>query len=834
MASNTSGSVRIGKTLVVLMLTFALLASSAYLLRGPLMLATLRVVLLDYGISLHDLKGLGISPSGMRIASLHISLPGAEARSTVENLQVDFTLRELLKGELREVTLTRADLHIAIPDSPSNSAFAAPEIKPILAMLVNFPIARVHVESLALSPWLEEASLNIQRNLQEVFATIESEEIRLEMRANWHDMDFVSSHFIPENDISSRSMDPGTLSANVRIRYQGGQALNLDFSALETNSGTSLDLEGDVNLAWVAAYARTQANVPAAFGELDGELALRAGVLLATDTTAAHQLTVQISPSALQLPFRNELILLKIERFGLDGECTASGECHLSQNIELSGTTQSGKPLNLGPTLTGNRQGQVLRANGLKLQGPWDVQTTADGLRVDLLPGFDIALTQMEIDTLETIDTSLHVEERLTLQWDYADTWHLNGTSAALRATEIHFGETQSSAALTLRDIRASGRLSDLPATNLSISTGLSVLSTNALPFTLRSPEVLAQIEFDNNIYSLSADIRVAEREVMHADVDFDYMRGAGSADLRIPRLEFGADAGSFAYMFASRGFAADIVAGSLEANAALSIHRSDSGVIQFNGPLHAQVHDLSGFVDETAIVGVSADLQAILQDDFALQSSAPTMLTVKSIDPGVAVQNIVAEIQFDTGANTFSLAGLEASLFSGSVRSEGGIFALDKPQGTLQLQLDKINLADILTLSAYEGVTASGLVSGTLPVSLRDGSVSIAEGSLFAEFPGGNIRYSGSGEVSGNAALDFVNKTLSNYQYDVMETGVDYLPNGDLALAVQLQGTNPDSNSGQRINLNLNISDNIPTLLRSLQAGRTITEAVEQQLQRR
>jgi hypothetical protein len=66
------------------------------------------------------------------------------------------------------------------------------------------------------------------------------------------------------------------------------------------------------------------------------------------------------------------------------------------------------------------------------------------------------------------------------------------------------------------------------------------------------------------------------------------------------------------------------------------------------------------------------------------------------------------------------------------------------------------------------------------------------------------------------------------------METGVDYLPNGDLALAVQLQGTNPDTNSGQRINLNLNISDNIPTLLRSLQAGRTITEAVEQQLQRR
>ena len=834
MASNTSASARIGKTLFVLMLTFALLASSAYLLRGPLMLATLRAVLFDYGITLHDMQGLGISPSSMRIASLHMSLPGAEARSSVENLQVDFTLGELLKGELRDVTLTRADLHMATPDSPPDSPFAAPDIKPILAMLVNFPIAKVHVKSLALSPWLEEASLSIQRNFQEFIANVESDGMHIEIISNWNDMEFVSTNLIPEKDISLRSITHGTFSANLRVHYQGSQALNLNFSARETNTGASLDMDGNANLATVAAYAREKPSVPAALGEFNGELALRGGALLAGDAKYPHQFDIQISPSALQLSFRNELILLEIEKFGLEGECTASGECHLSQNIQLSGATQSGNSLNLSPTAAGDTQYRVLSVNGLQLSGPWDVQTIADGLQVDLLPGFDISLAHLKVDTLDTIDTSLHVEERLTLAWDTVDSWDLNGTSATLRATEIHFGETLTSAALTLRDLTASGSLSDLPATNLSVNAGFNVLSTNALPFTLRSPEVFALVELENGFYSIGAEIRVAEREVMNADVRFDYMRGEGSADLRIPRLEFAADGGSFSSLFASHAFAADIVAGSLEADAALSIHRSDSGVIQFNGPVHAQFHDLSGFVDETAIVGVNADLQAILQDDFALQSSAPTTLTVKSIDPGVAVQNIAAQIQFDTGANTFSLAGLEASLFSGSVRSEGGIFALDKPEGTLQLHLEKINLTDILTLSAYEGVTASGLVSGTLPVSLRDGSVTIAAGALFAEFPGGNIRYSGSGEVSGNAALDFVNKTLNNYQYDVMETGVNYLPNGDLALAVQLQGTNPDTNPGQRINLNLNISDNIPNLLRSLQAGRTITEAVEQQLQRR
>jgi len=36
---------------------------------------------------------------------------------------------------------------------------------------------------------------------------------------------------------------------------------------------------------------------------------------------------------------------------------------------------------------------------------------------------------------------------------------------------------------------------------------------------------------------------------------------------------------------------------------------------------------------------------------------------------------------------------------------------------------------------------------------------------------------------------------------------------------------------TGQQINLNLNISDNIPALLQSLQASRSITDALEQRL---
>jgi len=60
------------------------------------------------------------------------------------------------------------------------------------------------------------------------------------------------------------------------------------------------------------------------------------------------------------------------------------------------------------------------------------------------------------------------------------------------------------------------------------------------------------------------------------------------------------------------------------------------------------------------------------------------------------------------------------------------------------------------------------------------------------------------------------------------MNTEVFYDEGGELLLSVQLQGLNPDMNNGQEINLNVNITDNIPSLLKSLQASRVITDELE------
>ena len=97
---------------------------------------------------------------------------------------------------------------------------------------------------------------------------------------------------------------------------------------------------------------------------------------------------------------------------------------------------------------------------------------------------------------------------------------------------------------------------------------------------------------------------------------------------------------------------------------------------------------------------------------------------------------------------------------------------------------------------------------------------------------PGGTIRYTPANPIpSSNPSIQLVNDALSNYQFTTLNTDVFYDGNGDLRLAVQLQGTNPDMNNGQAINLNVNITDNIPTLIRSLRASRVIIDALEQSL---
>ncbi len=73
--------------------------------------------------------------------------------------------------------------------------------------------------------------------------------------------------------------------------------------------------------------------------------------------------------------------------------------------------------------------------------------------------------------------------------------------------------------------------------------------------------------------------------------------------------------------------------------------------------------------------------------------------------------------------------------------------------------------------------------------------------------------------------------QALSNFQYETLTASVDYSKDGDLKLQMQLTGRNPDMESNRPIVLNLGVENNIPQMLKSLQAARAVEEILERRL---
>ena len=80
----------------------------------------------------------------------------------------------------------------------------------------------------------------------------------------------------------------------------------------------------------------------------------------------------------------------------------------------------------------------------------------------------------------------------------------------------------------------------------------------------------------------------------------------------------------------------------------------------------------------------------------------------------------------------------------------------------------------------------------------------------------------------TGDSQLGLVNSALSNFQFESLVSDVSYSENGDLVLKMTMKGVNPDLDPTQPVILNLAVENNIPQLLRSLQATRSIEDILD------
>lgn len=80
-------------------------------------------------------------------------------------------------------------------------------------------------------------------------------------------------------------------------------------------------------------------------------------------------------------------------------------------------------------------------------------------------------------------------------------------------------------------------------------------------------------------------------------------------------------------------------------------------------------------------------------------------------------------------------------------------------------------------------------------------------------------------------SSLGLATTALSNFEYESLEADVSYSKAGNLTLQMQIKGRNPELDDGRPIVLNLGVENNVPQMLKSLQAARAVEEILEERL---
>lgn len=259
------------------------------------------------------------------------------------------------------------------------------------------------------------------------------------------------------------------------------------------------------------------------------------------------------------------------------------------------------------------------------------------------------------------------------------------------------------------------------------------------------------------------------------------------------------------------RGYFTD-AAGEIEGSARL---RFGGGALSGEGAVSAR-----DFGFQTLSVSRVEGVNGRVEFDDLLSLSTPPhqVVTIERIDPGIALEDGRVAFQL--------LGGREARLEEAAWPFMGGRLSVDParwtiadPSRTLSVSAERIDLARLTEAFGSRDIQATGTVSGRFPIVFDGAAVRIRDARLMADEAGGTLRYTGAvGERAGstNDTVQMAFDALENFQFSVLEIGMDGNVAGDILVSVKLEGRNPDVLEGAPFAFNVAIDSKLAQLLQS------------------
>ena len=247
-------------------------------------------------------------------------------------------------------------------------------------------------------------------------------------------------------------------------------------------------------------------------------------------------------------------------------------------------------------------------------------------------------------------------------------------------------------------------------------------------------------------------------------------------------------------------------------------------------GSVQVGLDAVAAFHGDTALTGLSTKLSATI-DTRNGHAFEPATLSLDLLDVGLPISEITADFEIDADLTSVQVDAVSMGILGGSLRADPFNYSLAATANAILLRIDSVQLSLMKALAEFESIDIEGSVSGVLPVTIAGDQITISQGRLESDEPGGSIRYLAGDAGADDSQLGLETRALSDFEFESLTSDVTYTEDGDLLLAMRLEGVNPKMDPTQPVILNLNVENNVPQMLRSLQATRSIQEIFERRM---
>jgi hypothetical protein len=259
-------------------------------------------------------------------------------------------------------------------------------------------------------------------------------------------------------------------------------------------------------------------------------------------------------------------------------------------------------------------------------------------------------------------------------------------------------------------------------------------------------------------------------------------------------------------------------------------------------GSADITVDRLGGRYQDIAFAGINTKFKVAIEGFERVAISRPAEVTVASVQTGVEVTDLSMTVEGEWDLHEklplVEVRNIRCLLLGGTATSQGVRADLGYPPYGLVVLVRELDLQKILSLEQQKGLQGTGMLDGSIPLTVTSQGVTVKDGNFEARPPGGVIHYAATPEAAhavtqANANMQVVLQALSNFHYNVLQVGAQYAENGTLHLGARLEGKNPDQKKSPPIHFNLTVQENIPALLKSLRLVNKLENSVRDRFSR-